>query len=249
MNGVPLPGDLPSLFTTEGLRVSLVPLEDVRSSKAVRKRADVYLFDAETEDDLARIAQATAGLNVVYAGSGGFARHLPNALGKPLIDPVPVAVHGPVVTVAGSMSAMGQDQAINVAQGSIPLALHADMLREGPEGRAWRLLAKAYARLITNHDVWLALLSAPGEKEDPALAQALASFCASEAKRIGGLILTGGETARAVLDAFGVQSLEVIGEAEPGVPLSITDAGLPVITKAGAFGDTETLARVRSAFQ
>ena len=77
-----------------------------------------------------------------------------------------------------------------------------------------------------------------------ALGRMLAPYLAS-AK---GLIATGGETARALLLAAGVPALQLVGEVEPGFRYSIAAsggaaAGLPVITKAGAFGRPETLRR------
>ena len=62
---------------------------------------------------------------------------------------------------------------------------------------------------------------------------------------VGALVLTGGDTARAVLRALGVAALRVAGEVETGVPILVTDDArrLPVVTKAGDFGDRETLVR------
>ena len=62
------------------------------------------------------------------------------------------------------------------------------------------------------------------------------------------LILTGGDTARAVCLALGAQALEIEREAAPGIPISRLRGGkwdgLTVVTKAGGFGDAETLARI-----
>jgi uncharacterized protein YgbK (DUF1537 family) len=62
------------------------------------------------------------------------------------------------------------------------------------------------------------------------------------------IVLTGGDTARAVCSALGTQSLDVYREAAPGVPISLLQGGrwdgLPVVTKAGGFGDVETLVNV-----
>ncbi|TDG28557.1 hypothetical protein E2C05_20335, partial [Paracraurococcus ruber] len=65
-------------------------------------------------------------------------------------------------------------------------------------------------------------------------------------------VATGGETARALLVAAGVPALRLAGEVEAGVPLAAALGagpvrGLPVITKAGAFGTEETLARCLEA--
>jgi uncharacterized protein YgbK (DUF1537 family) len=78
-----------------------------------------------------------------------------------------------------------------------------------------------------------------------------ARVLAPYASRIGALVLTGGETARAVLQALGIRALWLASEVEPGVPLSVALASrpIPIITKAGAFGDRNTLARCRAALR
>jgi uncharacterized protein YgbK (DUF1537 family) len=62
---------------------------------------------------------------------------------------------------------------------------------------------------------------------------------------VDGLVLTGGHTARAVLDALRVTAFTVGGEVEVGVPWSVATTGLDVtiVTKAGGFGDATTLRR------
>jgi len=56
-------------------------------------------------------------------------------------------------------------------------------------------------------------------------------------------VLTGGETARAVLAARKIHELRLLGEVEPGVPFGIARDGTLVCTKAGAFGGPDTLAK------
>ncbi len=67
----------------------------------------------------------------------------------------------------------------------------------------------------------------------------------------GALVLTGGDTARAVLRALGIASLRVVGEVETGVPILLAEdpRALPVVTKAGDFGDRETLVSCRAALR
>ena len=55
-------------------------------------------------------------------------------------------------------------------------------------------------------------------------------------------VLTGGETARAVLGARNIRALRLLGEVEPGVPFGMAPDGTLVCTKAGAFGSPGTLA-------
>ncbi|MFP5230584.1 MAG: nucleotide-binding domain containing protein [Acidobacteriota bacterium] len=86
------------------------------------------------------------------------------------------------------------------------------------------------------------------DEQGAAVARAMARLVVGCADTAGGLVATGGETARAVLDGWGVERLRVLGEVEPGVAFSMTDRwrrALPVVTKAGGFGNKETLMRCR----
>ena len=94
-----------------------------------------------------------------------------------------------------------------------------------------------------------------GNSIDPghsaALLSLLASVTAPSLQRFSGLVATGGETARVVLQAAGIAGIRLGGEVEPGVPWGTTvgDTVISVVTKAGAFGDSGTLARARHALK
>jgi uncharacterized protein YgbK (DUF1537 family) len=77
------------------------------------------------------------------------------------------------------------------------------------------------------------------------MAAGLADLVAAAAGSIGALVATGGETACALLSRLGVHGIRLVDEVEPGVPLGISIGArrIPVVTKAGAFGDAETLSR------
>jgi uncharacterized protein YgbK (DUF1537 family) len=72
-----------------------------------------------------------------------------------------------------------------------------------------------------------------------------------ERARPGALLLTGGETAIAVLRSLGAGGLRLTGELEPGLALGILAGGpfdgLAVMTKAGGFGDADALVRAWEA--
>ena len=61
----------------------------------------------------------------------------------------------------------------------------------------------------------------------------------------GTLILTGGETAQAVCHALQATGVQIIGEPESGIPygrlIGGTAPGLSVVTKAGGFGQPDSL--------
>lgn len=170
----------------------------------------LMLEDAETDEDLRAIAAKWMGhkAGVVWVGSAGLARWLPEAAGleRGTARALP-NVTGPIVFAVGSPSQRSREQV--------------EALKE--DG-------------VENDEVLM------GE------AEMLAETIARRQERIGGLVLTGGETARAVLSRLGIAGLRVVGEVETGVPILVaTRSGLTAITKAGDFGDRETLLRCRNA--
>lgn len=79
------------------------------------------------------------------------------------------------------------------------------------------------------------------------LTAALALFIAPVAQGIP-LVLTGGDTARAVLDRLGVRWIEPLVEIEHGAVLSRTDGGGLVVTRPGSFGGSDSLRFILERF-
>ncbi len=75
------------------------------------------------------------------------------------------------------------------------------------------------------------------------LSKVLAALVAPSFAHLSGLIATGGETARAMLSAAGVASLQLLSEIEPGVAVARPHGRehLTIVTKAGAFGSAHAL--------
>ena len=251
-----------ALLAEAGLSCCVIEIATVRRSlsalqnamaKLVRE-ADVVLCDAETDDDLRAIAEASIllGEGTVWAGSAGLASHLPHAagfVGTSSAAPVNFAV-GPSLFVVGSGASVTREQASVLA--AIPNVF---TVRVAP---AMLLNSQAAALPIlkglqSNRDV-LVLLDGSERctaNETRILTQALSKLIAPCAPLLGGLVATGGETARAILDDLGIQSLRLLGEVEPGLPFSIADKWpqFPVLTKAGAFGTPQALVRCREFLQ
>jgi uncharacterized protein YgbK (DUF1537 family) len=65
---------------------------------------------------------------------------------------------------------------------------------------------------------------------------------------LAALVMTGGDTARAVCSSLRVSAIRVLGEVLPGIPCGELMGGfspaLPVVTKAGGFGQADSLERV-----
>lgn len=59
--------------------------------------------------------------------------------------------------------------------------------------------------------------------------------------------MTGGDTARGLLDRLGASGIDLISEVLPGIPFGTVNGGrrpgLRVVTKAGGFGRPEALAQ------
>jgi uncharacterized protein YgbK (DUF1537 family) len=68
-----------------------------------------------------------------------------------------------------------------------------------------------------------------------------------ENRTVDGLVVFGGDTAYAILDALGRPTVWPLGEIVPGVPVSRVHPDLHLITKAGGFGATDILDTIRQA--
>lgn len=92
------------------------------------------------------------------------------------------------------------------------------------------------------------LLRAPDGAYEPsraaAIADELGQRAAAAANRLGkcGLILTGGDIAAATCRQLGIETAEIIGEVEDGLPVLRAGSHL-IVTKAGGFGDERSLVR------
>jgi uncharacterized protein YgbK (DUF1537 family) len=224
--------------------------------------ADILVCDAETDADLAAIAAAAMALHpkTVWAGSAGLARHIPRAVGlAPLADHAlrstysPVSGVGPTLFVVGSPANASLEQAralpaaVDIVAITIPPAL---ALSAEPAASVQEYARRASSSLQQGTDVLVHFDAAePCTAEDSRrLTSSLARMLAPCADHAGALVATGGETARAILDVWGIRQLRLLGEVEPGLPWSVTEGwrrDLIVLTKAGSFGTPGTLLHCR----
>jgi uncharacterized protein YgbK (DUF1537 family) len=170
--------------------------------------------------------------SIIWAGSSGLARHIPEAMGIAgasgrVEEP---RFRGPILLVVGSRVPIAHEQADEARRSSgMPRVLDSVALAK---------------ELDAGNDV-MAVIDSSGETaENPLLCADLASWISPHMHRVGALIVTGGETARAVLVASEITGLRLLREVEPGVPLAVSAGArqIPVITKSGSFGSRATLA-------
>jgi 4-hydroxythreonine-4-phosphate dehydrogenase len=193
----------------------------------------------------------------VWAGSAGLARHVPRAAGfAPLADHVasaPVSVAGPALFVVGSPARPAREQAraLAAAPGIVTITIpHTLVLSTTPDAAVQEYARHISASLRQRTDVLVQFDTAEpcAAEVTRRLTSTLARMLAPCADQAGVLVATGGETARAILDVWGIQRLRLLGEVEPGLPWSVTEGWrrtLIVLTKAGGFGTPGTLVHCR----
>jgi 4-hydroxythreonine-4-phosphate dehydrogenase len=76
------------------------------------------------------------------------------------------------------------------------------------------------------------------------LANALADVVAPSLGSFPAVVASGGETARALLDAVGVDRLEALVEIEPGAVATRTPEGQTFVTRPGSFGGPDSLLHI-----
>jgi uncharacterized protein YgbK (DUF1537 family) len=255
--------NIPDMLREPGLECGLLELSAVRSGhralsqllNSTAEKADVLVCDAETDADLYEIAAASfeSPRKVIWVGSAGLAYQLPRAAGivsAAKSEPIRLRPNaGPFLFVIGSLSRKSIEQvgALISSSQTIQIAVPPDVLLAGEDSVRWHDFAHQLGSEIRmNRDVVLS----PGPEpqldlsQRPSLAAALARMATLVRNEIGALIASGGETARAVLQSWGVARLCLLGEIERGIPISVTEnwsRQLPVVTKAGDFGGPDAL--------
>jgi uncharacterized protein YgbK (DUF1537 family) len=198
----------------------------------------VLICDSETDRDLEAIAEALDSWMQppIAAGPGGFAGVWARRLRMPRTF-APRALPGlPCLAVAGSLHPASLAQARRA--GCVP---H-ELANAAPAAIAAEIQASGFAVLTTSEEVSGAVSGR--------LAAATRAVLGAVAVRT--LVIFGGDTAVAILDELGVGCLKPLGELRDGVPASLIQAAgreTGLITKAGGFGDADTLAAIRRTLE
>jgi uncharacterized protein YgbK (DUF1537 family) len=107
--------------------------------------------------------------------------------------------------------------------------------------RITALLADKHDAILTT--VGLRMVDTSGQEIADRLARTVWNVL--DSVHAGGLVLTGGDVAMAVCTALDASAIWIRGEVLPGIPWGILEggpfAGVPLVTKAGGFGDADSL--------
>lgn len=249
------PADSADLATILGHSCTHLPLVTVRQGAQAAaetiSRAPTQLItaDAETAQDMACLGKAVAAASALPCGALGLAQAWSQALLPASTPPGiwrPTPLDGPALIVSGSKHPATQQQIAHALQHTTAQDVPATDALGTPLEANWSLLAQALAQGRS------AILRAPHQPlPDDAARRALfetmgdwtARACAGI--ELAGLILIGGETARHVCRALHVQAIRLRAHVADGIPAGELVGGiahgLPVVTKAGGFGQLDAL--------
>ena len=223
-----------------------------RFAELKRQGVAIAIVDAISDDDLRRLGPALAGMPLVTAGSGV-------AIGLPAnwcIVPRPQAaalppVSGSTAVVSGSCSTatLGQVKAFTGAGGAAlaldPLRAEEESVREA---LAWArgILARGPVLVYSSADAANVRAiqeklgtEAAGAQVERTLARIARGLVEAGVRR---LVVAGGETSGAVVQALGVDKLRIGPQIDPGVPwcAAVSQAAggetLHLALKSGNFG-------------
>ncbi|MFJ5806404.1 four-carbon acid sugar kinase family protein [Streptomyces sp. NPDC093093] len=202
----------------------------------------LIVYSAAADGDLDRLVAAVPCLDdVLWVGSPGLAaalaRRCARAPGSAASLPAPA--RRPLIVV-GSTSPASRRQLAK--------------LRAGVEVQGVTVSVDPVQALETLRGLTAPILTlqTPDERHTPQTAHVLARSQATvvqalaEDHTVDALVITGGETAATVLQPLGATGIDLLDEPEPGVVRGtlIGRLPLPVLIKAGGFGDDALLVRL-----
>ncbi|MFE3830194.1 four-carbon acid sugar kinase family protein [Streptomyces sp. NPDC059092] len=228
--------------------------------------------DAETDADLDAITAAalTLGPGVRLMGTGGLAAALGRLLtadgaasldGRSLDGPPPDGLSPdrpspdgssagpartagrPLLVVVGTAEPAAVAQIAQlVAVGARHTALSADLLAE--PGACLPLTVAPDGITVVGVDHAHGVRTGAARRVVAGLARTVAAACGP-----ADLVLTGGETARRVLDALSITHLRPAGQIHHGAVRSVASDGRTVVTRPGSYGDTGSLLLIARALR
>ncbi|MFC4360544.1 four-carbon acid sugar kinase family protein [Halobium salinum] len=270
----PTHDSLPAFFASSEYPVERVGVEAVsRGVTAVREAFEsscsteepvVVACDAVTDGHLETLATAADDFSgrCLYVGSGGLARHVV-VPGRPSGSDSSVDENRSVVGVSGSVAPETLEQVTAVSkdrrrQLDLETAVTDPSTAGGDLASRGGAVAAEYGGVLlhsaeTRDDVDRATVA--GERADVdgstvrrRVSTALAIGAAEVAKdgHASNLFLTGGATARAVLETLDATALRMAGEeVASGIPLATVEGGpadgVTAVTKAGGFGSERVI--------
>ncbi len=268
--------ELPKILTAQSKRrAACLGIQAVRGSAQAFARAveelrgqgyGLIVLDAETEDDLERIARHVAKESYLVVGSTGLARHMAQqwCAGAEAGGAAPEKTRKPVIVAVASVSPVTETQVeYLLKEGNAGRTLVSP--RQAAFGSVDAYAAQAEAILREGRDLILQVdpsrqarqesEKAAGEAglSQKAVGERIAEALSRLAKGLlaqglsEGIVMTGGDMAQGILHTFESPGMELWGEVEPGIPAGrlMGPVQYLAVTKAGAFGTENALCAAR----
>ena len=204
----------------------------------------VYVVDSESDDELLQLAQFAIAHRdeVVVAGSAGLGNALATAIYGGTSDLKVRRDTRPLLYIVGSRTPQSSAQLERIVDCGAKL-----IVIESHEGRIDLDQALAgLARLEYDQFAYVLTLRQRDKvaPDAPLVANALATVAHQLINEmdVGAIVVTGGDTAQALMADLGVHSVDLAGELLPGIALGIVPhrkRSIKLVTKAGGFGDPE----------
>jgi D-threonate/D-erythronate kinase len=226
-----------------------------------------FVCDSETEEDLQRICSIFSSLHkkTVWVGSAGLIEYLPEALKltnstKAYQEEVNIEK---TLIVSGSLSEVTRQQLckveslqdsffievdpVTLVKNTFKIDHYLAQLKQNSQYAHYVLYVKSseekrLSAKKAGEELGLTLTEI-SEVISKGLGQ-MAKGILENFPSIQGLVLTGGDTAKAVCSELNISEMELYSEVEPGLPygrLRSTDRSYWAVTKAGGFGHEQSL--------
>jgi uncharacterized protein YgbK (DUF1537 family) len=222
-----------------------LPIMSIKASTiGGETRPGLYICDCETDTDIEEAARAFMGSSTfcLAAGPCCFASHLAWLIQLPRRKVQPLPALGSALIVNGSLHEVSVRQVRNARQ------------------NGFGLMHKESIRVSVDHSRWIILdtQSRPGESPLDFAKQVGQIVCQILTRvSFDALIIFGGDTAHAIVEAIGNPPIYPVNEVLEGIPVSKVktarlslhsgDRGrdLHLITKAGGFGPVDVLRTIQ----
>jgi uncharacterized protein YgbK (DUF1537 family) len=237
----------------------------------------IFVADSATEADLAIIAAQFCDTRVLWVGSAGLAEALANHYplsgfesAQTESESADSVAAAPVLVAAGSVSQVTRQQVETLKlNGFRSLVIDPLLLLEPSSQEMEELTWEARQVIAAGEDLVITTdiskeskiqvtdylektglsIMYGGDQIADGIGRLAAAVITHEA--LGGAVLTGGDIAYRTCTHLNITSLKIIGEVEEGLPLCEAQgaAVIPLVTKAGAFGNPNSLLKAAQAIK
>ena len=241
-----------------------------------QKGNKIIVIDSTNEEHLRDIFASGLKFNesVLFSGSAGLANHFPNVNNNNEDLKIKIEDNkGPVIVVVGSRNSIMEDQ-INYLKNRLnftELKIDLEQVFSNKDRILDNYAAEGIKAIKGNHDLVIHTAAIYNEEKlinkklmlkyhlsfreleveiKTFLGELISKIVENSDAR--NLILTGGDVALGVCKELGIYNMNILDELLPGIPLAIANYKnykLNIVTKAGGFGEEDTLYKLINKFK